>query len=213
MARYAPSERSAVADTLLRVGPDSPTLCEGWVARDLAVHLIVRDRRPDAAAGMLVSPLRPHAQRVKDGLAAQPWEQTVQVIRTGPPRLSPFAIPAVNELANLVEYFVHHEDLLRAGADPQRRELDPGLEGALWGSLPRIARLTLRSVPTGVVADCPGYGRRALRPGKGSHGSVVLTGAPGDVLLAMFGRGAAADVGYDGADRDVAAFRAAKLGF
>ena len=41
------------------------------------------------------------------------------MIRSGPPRLSLFGLPGADELANVVEYFVHHEDVRRArrGAD------------------------------------------------------------------------------------------------
>ena len=38
-------------------------------------------------------------------------------VRTGPPTLSVFAVPGVDGLANLLEYVVHHEDVLRAQPD------------------------------------------------------------------------------------------------
>ncbi|HEY0698515.1 MAG TPA: TIGR03085 family protein, partial [Micromonospora sp.] len=65
MSRYARSERLALADLMLALGPDAPTLNEGWDTRDLAAHLIVRERRPDAAAGILLRPLGAHAERVR----------------------------------------------------------------------------------------------------------------------------------------------------
>ncbi|MGJ4074519.1 maleylpyruvate isomerase N-terminal domain-containing protein [Corynebacterium macclintockiae] len=46
------SEREALANLLQQSGPDAPTLCEGWSTRDLAVHLVIREYRPDAAAGL-----------------------------------------------------------------------------------------------------------------------------------------------------------------
>src|SRR5690349_11008507 len=51
---FARTERAALCDLLVTVGPDAPTLCEGWTTRDLAAHLAVRDRRPDAAAGIVL---------------------------------------------------------------------------------------------------------------------------------------------------------------
>ena len=33
------AERSELADLMLRLGPDEPTLCEGWTTRDLAAHV------------------------------------------------------------------------------------------------------------------------------------------------------------------------------
>ena len=42
----ASRERAALSDDLLRIGPDRPTLCEGWKTRDLLAHLLVRERQP-----------------------------------------------------------------------------------------------------------------------------------------------------------------------
>ncbi|MBR7502518.1 maleylpyruvate isomerase N-terminal domain-containing protein, partial [Mycobacterium tuberculosis] len=33
-------------------GEDAPTLCEGWTTRDLATHLVIREREPVAALGI-----------------------------------------------------------------------------------------------------------------------------------------------------------------
>ena len=51
---FAPIERAAIADLMTSLGPDAPTLCEGWTTRDLAAHLVVRATRVDAAAGILI---------------------------------------------------------------------------------------------------------------------------------------------------------------
>ena len=52
MTTPATLERRRFADALLEVGPDAPTLCDGWSTRDLAAHVVLRDRRPDAAGGL-----------------------------------------------------------------------------------------------------------------------------------------------------------------
>ncbi|NNG41226.1 TIGR03085 family protein [Flexivirga sp. ID2601S] len=214
MTDYAQSERAGLSDTFLQVGPDAPTLSGDWTTRDLAAHLVVRESRPDAAAGMFLPPLRGHLESVQSKIAALPWEQLVEKVRSGPPRLSVFGLPRVDELANLGEFFVHHEDVLRAGdRGAARRELPEGEQAALWGVLPRLGRLTLRDARVGVVAESPGLGRRSLRPPRDDHGNVVLSGAPAEILLHIYGRQAVADVQLDGADRDVASFRDATLGF
>ncbi|MBB2891330.1 TIGR03085 family metal-binding protein [Flexivirga oryzae] len=214
MPKFAHAERIGLCDTFLSTGPDAPTLCGEWTTRDLAAHLVVRENRPDAAAGMFLPIAAGHLESVQRKVAAMPWEKLVDKLRSGPPRLSPFRLPGVDEKANLSEFFVHHEDVLRAGDHPQaRRELPDGEQAALWGILPRIGALTLRNVRTGVVADCPGHGRRSLRGAKDDHGSVVLHAAPAEVLLHIFGRGAVTDVELDGSDADVAAFRESSLGF
>ncbi|WP_446663454.1 TIGR03085 family metal-binding protein [Flexivirga sp. B27] len=214
MPKFAQAERAALCDTFVDVGPDAPTLCGDWTTRDLAAHLVVREGRPDAAAGMFVPLLARRLETVQRKIADSPWDQLVDKVRSGPPRLGPFGVPGVDEKANLSEFFIHHEDVLRAGEHSDaRRELPDDEQTALWKILPRIGRMTMRNVRTGVVADCPGYGRRSLRSPKDDHGSVVLTGSPGEVLLYVFGRAAVTDVQLDGSDADIEAFRATTLGF
>ena len=47
-------ERNELADLLDQLGPDAPTLCEGWNTADLAAHLVVRERDPRSAPGILL---------------------------------------------------------------------------------------------------------------------------------------------------------------
>src|SRR5690349_13654553 len=94
----AKDERNALCDLFTEVGPDAPTLCEGWLTRDLAAHLVLRERRMDAAPGILIKPLAGYTRRVQDGYAARPWAGLVDLVRSGPPRYSPTVIGAVDEL-------------------------------------------------------------------------------------------------------------------
>lgn len=214
MPNFAHDERIGLCDTFLSVGPDAPTLCGDWTTRDLAAHLVIREGRPDAAAGMFLPMLANHLDSVQRRAAELPWEQLVEKVRTGPPRFSPFAIPGVDEKANLSEYFIHHEDVLRAGGSAvARRSISDEEQAALWAILPRIGRMTMRNVRTAVVADCAGHGRRELRAAHDEHGSVVLSGAPAEILLYIFGRQDVTDVRLDGSDSDIEAFRATTLGF
>ena len=77
MTRYAQLERHALADTMLAVGPDAPTLCDPWRVRDLAAHLILRETRPDLAAGMFVPRLQARLERAQDELAATDFGELV----------------------------------------------------------------------------------------------------------------------------------------
>jgi uncharacterized protein (TIGR03083 family) len=54
---HARDERTALCDLLTELGPDQPTLCAGWQTGDLAAHLVLREHRPDAGAGVLGGPL------------------------------------------------------------------------------------------------------------------------------------------------------------
>jgi uncharacterized protein (TIGR03083 family) len=64
-------ERAALCDLLDELGPDQPTLCTGWQTRDLAAHLVVRERRPDAAPGILFAPLAGYTKRVQEPSASR----------------------------------------------------------------------------------------------------------------------------------------------
>ncbi|MCZ2828256.1 TIGR03085 family metal-binding protein [Modestobacter sp. VKM Ac-2986] len=187
------SERAALADLLEQLGPDQPTRCEGWTTRDLATHLVVRDRRPDAMPGVVLGgPFAGWTARVSARTAQRPFAELVAGVRSGPPSWVPTSWPAVDRLLNTVEMVVHHEDVRRAQPDWAPRELPRTVQDQLWSSVPLLARggglprtaggLVVRrsDVPDG-AADS----ERRLR--KGSPATTV-TGAPLEVLLWVSGR-------------------------
>lgn len=209
MTRHAAAERAALCDTFEQVGPDAPTLCDPWLTADLAAHLVIRDGRPDLAAGEALPPLRGRLGAGMREYAARPWGDLVAQVRTGPPVVSPAKLPPVDEVMNLVEFFVHHEDVLRgAGQVGPQREISPELETALWRQLRTAARLMARRLPTGVVLVTSAHGRAAVK-GPTDRGTAVLTGTPGELVLAFFGRLRVADVQVSGPDEAVEAIRAA----
>ncbi|MFI1833835.1 TIGR03085 family metal-binding protein [Streptomyces olivaceoviridis] len=195
MSTFAKRERLLLADLLETVGPDAETLCEGWRARDLAAHVVVRERRPDAAGGTLIKQLAPRLEKVTAEYTAKPYEELIQLIRTGPPRFSPFQLKQVDEAANIVEFYVHTEDVRRAQPDWSPRELDPVFQDALWSRLERAARLMGRGAPTGLVLRRPN-GQTAVAH-RGTP-VVTATGEPSELLMFAFGRQRAAKVELDG---------------
>ncbi|MDO0932406.1 TIGR03085 family metal-binding protein [Streptomyces sp. DG2A-72] len=195
MSTFAKRERLLLADLLEAEGPDAPTLCEGWRTHDLAAHVVVRERRPDAAGGILIKQLAPRLERVMAEFTAKPYEELIQLIRTGPPRFSPFALKQLDEMSNTIEYYVHTEDVRRAQPDWTPRELDPVFQDALWSRLERSARLMGRGVPTGLVLRRPD-GQTAVAH-RGTP-VVTVTGEPSELLLFAFGRQSAAKVELDG---------------
>src|SRR5437763_1906366 len=123
MSRYARIERDALADALLEVGPDAPTLCAGWTARDLAAHVVTRDRRLDAAPGVLFKPFAGWTERLRLGYRdGRPFADLVALVRSGP-RWSLTSVGPLDELINAVEFFVHTEDARRAQPGWQPRVL------------------------------------------------------------------------------------------
>jgi uncharacterized protein (TIGR03085 family) len=193
MARYAHSERLALADLLLQVGPDAPTVNEGWTARDLAAHLVVRDRRPDAAAGILLRPLRGHGERVRRAAAQTPFARLVELIRR-PPWWSPVSNPLLDSVANTVEFFIHHEDVRRAQPGWQPRDLPADHLAALWRLVSPMGRLRLRRFGAQVCIEAPGYG--SVTTGAGGTPARV-TGTPAELALFLSGRQRIARVDID----------------
>lgn len=182
----ARAERQELADLFVEVGPDAPTLCEGWTTRDLAAHLVVRESRPDAAIGIIAKPLAGYTDSVQKGVAAKPWSELVDAVRSGPPIYSPFRIPGVQGLADLFEFVIHHEDVRRAEAGWKPRELAAGEQDLLWSRLSRAGRMFTRKSPVGIALRRSDTGETAVL-NSGSP-TVTLVGAPLELLLRLYGR-------------------------
>lgn len=208
---HARDERLALCRLLIRVGPDAPTLCAGWTTRDLAAHLVVRERRPDSAIG-IAGPLSGYAEgvrvRTRDGT---PYQRLVEMLAQGPPVWTPWgAIPGMDANLNLVEFFVHHEDVRRGGSEWHPRDLTPDLERVLWSRL-GMARLVLRRAPTGVRLRWSSAGRpdgpeRIVRKGEPP---VTVAGSPAELTLWALGRTSVAEVELTGDDAAVDRLRSA----
>ncbi|EEP70853.1 hypothetical protein MCAG_01180 [Micromonospora sp. ATCC 39149] len=208
MPRYARSEREALADLMQSVGPDAPTVNEGWPVRDLAAHLILRERRPDAAGGIALPPLRGYAERVRLRIAARPFAELVALVRR-PPLWSPVSNPVTDELVNTMEFYIHHEDVRRARAGWQPRELPAGLGAVLWRRATVLGRLALRRFPADVLVQAPGHGE--LSAGRGGQ-RVRVVGAPTELVLFLTGRQRVARVQVEGPAAAVDRLRVAHLG-
>ncbi|MFD8704190.1 TIGR03085 family metal-binding protein [Kitasatospora sp. NPDC059648] len=206
MSNHALAERHRLAELLTAAGPDAPTLCAGWTTRDLAAHLVVRERRADAAPGIRVGALAGWTRRVQDGYAERPYEELVRLFRAGPPVCSLFALPGADEAANTVEYFVHAEDVARAGDDWTAQPVPPGRAEALWRRLPLLARFEAgRRSPVRLTLARPD-GRSVTVGPAGAH-AVRLTGEPAELVLFAYGRGARTALTVDGPPEAVEALR------
>jgi uncharacterized protein (TIGR03085 family) len=184
---HARRERTELAELMLTTGPDAPTLCEGWTTKDLAAHLVLRESRPDAAAGIVFSPLAPWTERVQRATASQTYPELVRKVRTGPPTVSVFSIPGVDGLANLFEYVVHHEDVLRAQPDWTPRVLAPDLADLLWARLGQVARVMYVRMPVGVtLVRTDGDGGRIVA--RDREPMVIVSGTALELLMRSYGR-------------------------
>ena len=203
----AQRERSALVDTLRAVAPDAPPLCDGWKTRDLAAHLVVRERRLDATLGIAIPFLSDYTAKVQDKVVqSTSWDDLLDKVSSGPPIYSPFKL--LDPVANVGEMFIHHEDVRRAIAGWEPRVLDESIVSVLRRQLGLMSRVTLAKVPTQVVLRTPS-GRQIARVGRGD--AVTVTGEPPELLLFATGRDAAR-VDFDGAPQSVAAVRSAPRG-
>jgi uncharacterized protein (TIGR03085 family) len=221
---HSRDERLALAALLAEKGPDAPTLCTGWKTGDLAAHLVLRESRPDAAAGVMGGPLAGYTARAQQRLSRRVgYAELVEAFRSGPPRFSAFSLPRLEEAANTMEYFVHHEDVLRAADGWTPRELGPALSDALWARLKSGVRFFLGKAPVGVelvrtdtataaataAAQDPGdadEAKAAASPGpvqyritaKRTTPVVTVCGTPAELTMWASGRAGAAHVTLDG---------------
>ncbi len=204
------NERAAMCDLFDELGPDAPTLCEGWTTRDLLAHLLVRERRMDAVAGNVLPFLADYTKRVTDSVAAQEFAANVEEFRGGPPIWSPWAIPVLGDKFNLAEFFVHTEDIRRAQPTWEPRDDDPARDDALWNPLKTMGRLLFRKSPVGVVLRSAE--REDIVVKKGDPG-VILVGQPGEIVLHAFGRPLdKVRLVLQGEKKDIEAFEASSRG-
>jgi uncharacterized protein (TIGR03085 family) len=204
-------ERLELCNLFDELGPAVPTLIEGWTAHDLAAHLVLRERDPVAGPCLVLpGPFERFAERRRTKLAqGNDFAWLVARIRSGPP-VGFFRIGWVRVLANLNEYFVHHEDVRRAnGAQPRR--LTPAMDAALWRNVRRGGRFLSRRLRVGGL-EIQWAGTDVRVTVKSGGPPALLAGPPGELLLYLFGRQTAARVELSGPDDVVAAVRGTHFG-
>ena len=213
MTGHARDERRALCDLLLDVGPDAPTLCGDWATRHLAAHLVLRERRPDVGLGLVLGgPFARHTARTTDRLGTRSdWSRLVERLRTGPPMVArPF-----DEAMNLVEFFVHHEDVRRAVDGWEPRVLPDDVATALWNHQRARTSWQVRMLhDVALTIARPGGQRWSVRRRRATTGGrpVLATGEPGELALFFFGRRDQALVELEGDPDAVEEVRSARFG-
>ncbi|ROS74383.1 TIGR03085 family metal-binding protein [Cellulomonas sp. PhB143] len=198
---WHPWLREQLAQTLRESAPTSPTACEGWEARHLVAHLVLREHAPWRVLGGATDRLADEA------LDPAAYARLVDRFATPPPRWSPYSW--AGEAMNRTELVIHTEDLRRGAGDLTPRELPPGLVATLDGSVAMTALAGYRASPVGVeLVEPDGTAHRGRRARRG-RGSVRVEGPPLELLLHASGRRRFAAVELTGDPDDVAAFRAA----
>jgi len=201
----AQSERQSLCNLLEERGPLAPTLCEGWTTSDLAAHLFVRESRPAASPGILLPPFAHITQREMEKAKRElGYGGLITRIRSGPP----FPMRLLDAQVNVMEYFVHHEDVRRAEAGWEPRE-NAELDAALWRLVKILGRIMARRLSgAGLELVAPGYGSVVA---KASDPRAVVTGGPQELAMLLFGRKGAARLQIEGSDAAKAAVDSAKF--
>jgi uncharacterized protein (TIGR03085 family) len=203
-------ERRELCDLLGDLGPDAPTLCEGWATIDMAAHLVVRERNPTAAPGIVFGGrFEQRLDRLMEKALTRGYTTLVEQVRNGPPLIGPGIVPGLRTLVNLNEFAVHFEDVRRANGMAPRDDR-PDLQDALWGLLRRGARLQLRRVKDATVHLTNAVGE-TISVGKADP-AVTMTGEPLELVLYLMGRRGAAQVALAGDPEAITTLEQSQLG-
>lgn len=204
-------ERRELCDLFDRIGPFAPTLLDGWIAHDLAAHLVLREHDPLAGPCLVLpGPFQRFGQRRQAKLArSMDFDRLVARLRSGPP-FGFFRLSWVRSFPTLNEFFVHHEDLRRPNSGAVRI-LSPEMQAALWKNVQRGGRYLSRRLPT-FGLDVAWAGTEQQVTVRRGEPRARLSGSPGELLLYLFGRQAVAHVEVSGSPEAVAAVRGTHFG-
>lgn len=210
MTSLAGAERAALLDLLDELGPDAPTLCEGWSTHYLAAHLVVRERRPHAVPGLVVPALHRVTERLEQRMRRDPYGELLRRLRAGPPlwSLGGALRGPLEGATDLHEFYVHHEDVRRL-VDPSPRAPVAGLDAALWSRI-RLLGPVLTARVKGLDLTLVTPAAQSVRLGRGGE-QVVLRGTPRELFLWLFGRRSVAHVELEGTPTGVQAAMSAPL--
>lgn len=201
------TEREAMVRTLHGADPKAPTLCEGWTVSRLLAHLIMREERPWKMIGDEIRRDQPGREHSLNTLVEQAgtehgYRSLVDRFAAGAQGFSPMRLGG--DAVNLLEFFVHHEDIRRGTGNAEPRELPEGEERELRRRLPLMARMGYLRSPVGVLLQLPGGEQARVRRGEPA---VTIIGPAGELALHAMGRRPAARVEISGTPESVDRFR------
>ena len=198
-----------MCDLFLAVGPEAPTLAGEWTTRDLAAHLVVRERRPDAGPGIVSSFLRDYSEKVRIAERDRPWTELVERVR----RVRRCGTRCASRRSTSSSTPSSSSSTTRTSAgrrtDGRRATLDPQLEHALASSIKRAGGMLTRKATVGVTMNADGVDPVRLHKGAPA---VTISGPIGECVLYLYGRKDVAGVTFDGPDDAVASIAETPFG-
>lgn len=198
---FAQNERQALIDTFRSVGPDAPTLCDGWTTTDLLEHLIMREIHPLAGVSSKIpfDALSKAGKEKKQEIVNLSYDKKVDYFAEGRQSYSLLNVNAIDSMFNTAEYVVHHEDILRAQDTYQPRSFSHAHNMTLMRINRVVAPILCRKLPVALTFDAGEYDSFTVgSEEKQQTGIVTLTGTPLELLLFTFGRDDRVDVTFSG---------------
>lgn len=200
MTVSATQRRAGLCDLLASLTLEqwtAETLCAGWDAADIAAHLIVREREPWTGPGLVLGgPFAGLTDRRRATWKARGRERLLGRLRAGPPW--PLTVGPLAG-TQIVEEWIHEQDVRRGGAGLTTPPPGPQLERLLWGAARRFAARTLAVDGAVVVELTDGRRRHRLTARRGlpiatstdAAPDVTITGRVAELLLYAVGRAGA----------------------
>lgn len=192
-------QRRQLCELLENKGPAFPTLNPTWKTLDLAAHLVLRETNPLAVPGIILGgPFGYYTQLAMQNLKETKYEDLVAKLRVGPPALlSVYGL----SLINLVENWIHTQDILRVDINFVPPTLDKSLYSQLWKAAIGLGILfSLKSKTIALeIADLEGNYKK-LRNGSDA---VTLKGDPQELVLYFSGRKQVAQIEILGPNDEV----------
>lgn len=194
-------ERRALVSTLRAVGPNAPTLVDGWSTHDLAAHLAATEQLHGVPTFLGRTLVARRGLRLNDTFAPvmaldlrrcrrRGYDWALQRLERPIPRVlcARGVLPV-----SVFEVFVHHEDVTRANGlrrDGPVADLVPSIEWLLRYHRRLLGDLAVRVVfPDGTEV---GGGREGE--------TVTISGSPAEVMMWLAGRCEAATVSLSPAE-------------
>ena len=182
-------QRDVFCRALASVPADAPTLCAGWTAYDLAVHVWILKHDPVAWPADLLPPLAPLARRRAERVRRRfGYRELVEVLAREPAAIACMPDDRFEGYRHsLGEYFMHTQDVARPNGLPQSALATPpgrALDHALWLRVQRAAP-ALHWRTRGLVLATPDGRLARVTRGRVTR---VVTGPPSELMMWAYGR-------------------------
>ena len=175
----ASRQRESLCDLMSELGPLAPTRCDGWNVGDLAAHLWIREHKPASLPGIGSKRFAELTERIQiEALHLKGFPALVRELRR-----PGWVMRPLDGIVNAVEFFIHHEDVLRANGRTQyltERDQAELLRTA------RVLAFRAQRAWGGQLILVPTVGE-VIRHGRGNR-PLRLAGPPSELLLFLTGR-------------------------